>query len=326
MATHAIQSIEYGIDRRLVTSGRRVRCCNCQIKQQYAVARSSTIPAFTRRRPHSHTSGFTLIELLVVISIVALLISILLPALSRAREVSRQAVCATNLRSFGTALIQYSEDFSGWFPAKPSPTNASANVGELATVQHLASPNWGPNFAGMIRDIVERKFTRDGANYPQYLPESKVMLCPSDRGNNKPGEDALTEADLWPVESVDDYNRLPRTLGEQNNTRKSFISYFYVALFRSDDHGDFMIMADQSNKNDTALGSLTGLNNGDNHGTRGMNFLFIDSHVEWGKPRSGSFEDMQEFANRYWARVFLRKPRWLGGAGVNRSSEVQTVE
>lgn len=281
------------------------------------------------RQPRTHrpTHAFTLIELLVVISIIALLISILLPAMSRAREVSRQAVCGTNLRQFGTAFINYSEDYNSWFPAKPSPTNANAEVTELATVQQLASPNWGPNFAGMIRDVVERKYSRDDGAYPIYLPAPKVMLCPSDRGNNKPGEDALSNGDLWPTEEIDDFRKLPRTLPEQNNLRKSHISYFYVALFRTDDNGDFMMMADQSNRNDTAVGSLTGLTGEDNHGTRGMNFLFIDSHVEWGKPRSGSYQDMQEFATRYWARVFLRKPRWSGeGNGLNRSSEVQTVE
>lgn len=244
--------------------------------------------------------------------------------MSRAREVSRQAVCGTNLRSIGTAMIQYSEDFESWFPAKASPTNANAPVTELAGVQHLASPNWGPNFSGMIRDVIERRYSRDEANLPQYFPESKVLLCPSDRANNKPGEDAASNADLWETAAIDDYRKLPRTLNEQNNARKSYISYFYVALFRTDDPGDFMYMADQSNKNDTALGSLTGLTNEDNHGTRGMNFLFIDSHVEWGKPRSGSFQDMQDFANKYWARVFLRKARWSGGG--SRSSEVQTIE
>lgn len=247
--------------------------------------------------------------------------------MSRAREVSRQAVCASNLRQFGQAFISYSEDFETWFPAKPSPTNANAEVSELATVQQLASPNWGPNFAGMIRDVVERKYSREDANLPQYLPQPKIMLCPSDRSNNKPGEDAPDVGDTWPIETCDDYRKLPKSLPEQNNLRKSHISYFYVALFRTDDPGDFMMMADQSNRNDTAVGSLTGLTNEDNHGTRGMNFLFIDSHVEWGRPRSGSFQDMQEFATRYWARVFLRKPRWSPeGGGLTRSSEVQTVE
>ena len=54
-------------------------------------------------------NGFTLIELLVVISIIALLMSIMMPALSRAREQGRKIVCQSNLRQQGLASILYSE-------------------------------------------------------------------------------------------------------------------------------------------------------------------------------------------------------------------------
>ncbi|MBN2211611.1 MAG: type II secretion system protein [Sedimentisphaerales bacterium] len=51
--------------------------------------------------------GFTLIELLVVVSIIALLVSILLPALSRAREQAKKAVCGTQLHQIGLAIYEY---------------------------------------------------------------------------------------------------------------------------------------------------------------------------------------------------------------------------
>ncbi len=54
--------------------------------------------------------GFTLIELLVVISILALLVSLLLPALGRAREQARRVVCAGNLRQVGMGLVVYAQD------------------------------------------------------------------------------------------------------------------------------------------------------------------------------------------------------------------------
>jgi len=59
------------------------------------------------RAPIRLDAGFTLIELLVVIAITALLISILMPALSAARENGREAVCRANLRQFGAGITAY---------------------------------------------------------------------------------------------------------------------------------------------------------------------------------------------------------------------------
>ncbi len=59
--------------------------------------------------------GFTLVELLVVIAIIALLMAILMPALSRVRNQAQTIRCAANLKQWGLMFNFYTEDFDGFF-------------------------------------------------------------------------------------------------------------------------------------------------------------------------------------------------------------------
>lgn len=73
--------------------------------------------------------AFTLIELLVVVAIIALLISILLPSLARAREMARRSICASNLRQIGTGLVTYANENDEKFPKVYG--NGASSGGEI---------------------------------------------------------------------------------------------------------------------------------------------------------------------------------------------------
>jgi prepilin-type N-terminal cleavage/methylation domain-containing protein/prepilin-type processing-associated H-X9-DG protein len=108
---------------------------------------------FTDRR------GFTLIELLVVISVIALLIAVLMPALAASREISRRAVCLSNSRQLSVASQLMAEDNKGWINGINAPLDSpdagyplgSPNIHLLSNywavkVNHyLATPTEGPN-------------------------------------------------------------------------------------------------------------------------------------------------------------------------------------
>lgn len=85
--------------------------------------------------------AFTLVELLVVIGVIAVLIGLLLPALSKARSAARRTACASNLQQVGVAIHAYANDFKGSIPYGPKapPPTATNFYPVTGTVTSLIS-------------------------------------------------------------------------------------------------------------------------------------------------------------------------------------------
>jgi prepilin-type N-terminal cleavage/methylation domain-containing protein/prepilin-type processing-associated H-X9-DG protein len=139
-------------------------------------------------------SGFTLVELLVVIGIIAVLVSLLLPAMNRARESARRTNCMSNLKQIGAAMLMYAQDNQGLVPplyygynAAPGKKgyDATSSYGPVAGYSATAPTVPGQAVALLVADGVP------GGNGANYLRSTDVFFCPSD-DYRRPFRDPVT--------------------------------------------------------------------------------------------------------------------------------------
>ncbi|HTV49534.1 MAG TPA: prepilin-type N-terminal cleavage/methylation domain-containing protein [Phycisphaerae bacterium] len=305
----------------------------------------------------SKQRAFTLIELLVVISIIALLISILLPSLAKAKELADRAVCSANIRSIIQSMTIYAQDSHGVFPCAVGPYSTYIND---AAMPQVSTPYPGlTSSAGTIANYWLNTANADGTGGSPLgslwllvltgQDPPKIFICPSDP--------IATEPSLLYTSTIPNcfpnfgYLSNSATTPSTSGQGESY-SIAYPWLYNSagnvmenagnwwvnDSSTDVPIACDMAPQSNTGSGvfqrattiAATANTYGDyifnsgNHTGDGQNVGFADDHVVW---------ETSPYVGQQGDNIFTYNPSVPSGAGtpvtttglIGQTIEVSTI-
>jgi len=303
-----------------------------------------------KRLTISRDRAFTLIELLVVIAIIALLVGLLLPALSKARNASKLAACLGNCQQMSVGMTTYANDRKDWYPVLPRPASFNnpavldgqyvyggvAGLFSLFQLGDAPSASSGDHgYVGLTGNPTTAAYA-NGNRTPLmdgYIDGFGSLVCPADREDryygpvSSPGSGQYTSATV----------KIPHAPKTPEDVISYNISYLYIAGLKTAEAAIIKpapVWGDETNGPDVATDAWYGGGGGntanavaaetqpgyygpaDNHGKDGGNFSFTDGHAEFLK---GNIQ------NTFFSTASTSSQS-INVVDANRSRRVQTID
>lgn len=211
---------------------------------------------------HERRQGFTLIELLVVIAIIAILASLLVPAVRDALERGRQVNCMANLRGVGGTFFQFAIDHDGHLPgSSDSGTGPEDWQGPFIGAEIIPSEGFPVNYSqwpGRRYGTLSEDYLGILPNQPLDSPARRILRCPSLKFGalfDATGSNGMFDYSMWKAFSGAQQENLPMHCTAFTRTRFQEAAKVPLLVEEAPAHGLNNANVDPGHSNTDRIGS-----------------------------------------------------------------------